>query len=141
MSRMSVLYLYIVALGIVMSAPLALADEQRREGNIVSADTTLNTAVVVERLRNTKAIGLLKKWELKREIEKLMPKFEHYHTGQGNILQADLQRNFTELFTHVLNLLQVPDPQFYQDLLRAQDNVWKELMDPVRLAQLHKAME
>ena len=63
-----------------------------------------------ERLKDTKAIGVLTKLTLKNQVDDLLDQFRAYYQGKLKTTLADLRRSYDLLVMKVLSLLQDSDP-------------------------------
>jgi hypothetical protein len=87
------------------------------------------------RLRETKALGVFTKLEIKDQISSLLDKVRKRHeTGTNN--WSDLREAFDLLVLKVMTLLQDQDAELASELARARESLWAVLADPVRFAKL-----
>jgi hypothetical protein len=83
----------------------------------------------VERLRATKAIGVLTKLSVKNQSDDLLAKFRAYHNQQGNASIAELRQSYEGLMLKLLALLQDGDPPLATDIDRSRAAIWDILAD------------
>ena len=87
-----------------------------------------------QRLKATKAIGLLTKLSLKNQVDDLLAKFRAYHGGQQPPTLADLRPNYELLIMKVQSLIQKDDPALADDVARSLEAIWGVLADKGKFA-------
>jgi hypothetical protein len=98
------------------------------------ASPTLNLTSLEQRLKDTKAIGVLTKIALKNEIDDLLDKFREFHLGKLKTTLAELRRPFDLLVLKVLSLLQDSDPLLASAIVASREAIWGILADPAKFA-------
>ena len=88
------------------------------------------------RLRQTKAIGLFTKLELKSQVGDLLDDVEDYHRSRNNLKLSQLEEHFNLLVMKLLVLLEKDDPQLQHDIARARPVLWTTLADPEQFSTL-----
>ncbi len=91
---------------------------------------------LVERIRETGAIGFLTKLVLKNQIDDLRSECREFQVGVGNTVLAILKDQFNLLLMKVITLLQNDDPKLFQDIVSAREILWTNLADPDKFARL-----
>ena len=89
-----------------------------------------------ERLRETRAIGVLTKITLKNQVDDLLDKFRAYYEGKLKITLAELRRSYELLVQKVLSLLQDSDPSLATAIVASRDAIWGILSDPKKFATI-----
>jgi hypothetical protein len=89
-----------------------------------------------ERLKDTKAIGVLTKITLKNQVDDLLDKFRAYYEGKLRITLAELRRSYELLVQKVLSLLQDSDPSLATAIVASRDAIWGILSDPKKFATI-----
>lgn len=84
------------------------------------------------RLRETEAIGLMAKLDLRSQVDALVKAFRvHHQSGQPTGI-ATLRQTFNLLVQKVLALLKDGDPALASMLSRSREAIWSVLEDPVK---------
>jgi hypothetical protein len=84
---------------------------------------------LIERLKQTKAIGVLTKLVLRSDVNDLIDEVKLYKQTKGTESQLErIKAHFNGLLLKVLALLN-DDPKLAQDIQRARDNLWQHLME------------
>ncbi len=94
----------------------------------------LNT--LKERLRETKAIGVLTKITLKNQVDDLLDQFREYYLGTSKFTMAGLRRSYELLLMKVLSLLQDEDQQLASAISASREAIWAMLSDSNKFAAL-----
>lgn len=102
----------------------------------MSAAPSLDLAGLQQRLRDTKAIGILTKLTLKNQVDDLLGRFRLYHRGQGDIKLAQLRQSYDLLFLKVLSLLQDKDAALAGAISASREAIWAILIDPKKFAAI-----
>jgi len=89
-----------------------------------------------ERLKDTRAIGVLTKITLKNQVDDLLDKFREYYQGKLKITLAELRRSYELLVQKVLALLQDSDPSLATAIVASRDAIWGILSDPKKFATI-----
>jgi len=87
------------------------------------------------RIKQTRAIGLMTKLALKNDIDDLVERLRRYHEKDDGQLDA-LREHYEALVLKLLALLEKPEPELALALVRSRDDIWSRLADPVRFAEL-----
>lgn len=91
---------------------------------------------LVKRIRDSKAIGLLTKLSLKREIERFERDLQAFYDGVGKSTLAELHERYDLLVHKLVTLLQGKDPGLARDISRARDPLWAKLTDADEVRRL-----
>lgn len=84
------------------------------------------------RLRETSAIGLMAKIELRSQVDALVERFRAHHAGgQPSAIDA-LRQSFNALVQKVLTLIREGDPSLAAMLASSREAIWGVLEDPVK---------
>ncbi len=89
-----------------------------------------------ERLKDTKAIGVLTKIALKNQVDDLLDQFRAYYQGKLKVTLAELRRSYELLVQKVLSLLQDSDPSLATAIVASRDAIWGILSDPKKFATI-----
>ncbi len=95
---------------------------------------TLDLRSLEQRLKDTKAIGVLTKIALKNQVDDLLDQFRAYYQGKLKITLAELRRPYDLLIMKVLSLLQDSDPSLASALVASREAIWGILSDPAKFA-------
>lgn len=85
---------------------------------------------LAESLRNTKAMGVFTKLQLKSEIDDLVKEVKALNQGKERATLTQLEERFQLLFHKIVTLLQDKDPKLAKSITDARESVWKWLSDP-----------
>jgi hypothetical protein len=99
------------------------------------AAAPLDLKSLEERLRQTRAIGVLTKLSLKNQVDDLLERFRAYHKRQGTVTLAELRRSYDMLLLKVLSLLQDSDPPLARDIVKSRAAIWSILEDPRKFTE------
>jgi len=100
------------------------------------AAAPLDLGTLEERLKDTKAIGVLTKITLKNQVNDLLSQFRAYYDGKLKTTLAELRRAYDLLVLKVLSLLQDNDPSLANALAASRDAIWGILSDPKKFATI-----
>jgi hypothetical protein len=100
------------------------------------APPTLDLSSLKERLKDTKAIGLLTKIALKNQVDDLLEQFRAYYQGKLKTTLAELRRPYDLLVMKVLALLQDSDPSLASAIVASREAIWGILADPAKFATI-----
>ena len=106
-----------------------------REPVVQLASPPLNLGSLEQRLRDTKAIGVLTKISLKNQVDDLLTQFRAFHQEGAGVL-TELREKYSLLLLKVLALLQAGDPVLAQAVAASREAIWSLLEDPARFATL-----
>ena len=96
----------------------------------------LDLASLVQRLKDTKAIGVLTKVALKNQVDDLLDQFRAFYQGKLKITLAELRRPYDLLVLKVLSLLQDSDPMLASAIVDSREAIWSVLADPKKFATI-----
>ena len=96
----------------------------------------LDVASLEQRLKDTKAIGVLTKITLKNQIDDLLNQFRALYQGKLKITLAELRRPYDLLVLKVLSLLQDSDPALAAAIVASREAIWGVLADPAKFATI-----
>jgi hypothetical protein len=96
----------------------------------------LDLTSLEQRLKDTKAIGVLTKITLKNQIDDLLNQFRAYYQGKLHTALAELRRPYDLLVLKVLSLLQDSDPTLAAAIAASREAIWGILSDPAKFAKL-----
>lgn len=97
---------------------------------------TLDLSALEQRLRDTKAIGVLTKLSLKNQVDDLLAEFREFHRLRDQGMLAKLRQTFDLLLMKVLSLLQDGDPGLARDVSSSREALWNILIDPDKFKNL-----
>ena len=101
-----------------------------------AAPPPLDLVSLEQRLRDTKAIGLLTKISLKNQVDDLLTQFRAFHEGRAGAALTELRERYNLLLLKVLSLLQGNDPALAQAVAASREAIWGLLADPAKFATL-----
>jgi hypothetical protein len=96
----------------------------------------LNLASLEQRLKETKAIGVLTKITLKNQVDDLLNQFRGFYEGKLKTNLADLRRSYDLLVLKVLSLLQDGDRDLATAIAASREAIWGILSDPAKFASI-----
>ena len=118
-----------------LTAPAAAIAVPLAETKPMSTFEELNLVTLEERLRETKAIPILRKLSLKGEIDDLLARFRSAHAG-GRAEVAKLRPSYNSLIDRLYAMLK-KDPTLGQDILASRESIWGLLSDRTQFASLN----
>ncbi len=101
-----------------------------RDVGDVDGDGDVDFDDLIKRISDTKAIGVLTKLSLKRDIDGFEADLEAYHAGGAASSLEQLHERYDLLVHKLVGLLQDKDPDLASDITRARDPLWARLADP-----------
>ena len=96
----------------------------------------LDLTTLENRLKETKAIGLMTKLAIKNQVDDLLNRFRDFYHGRLHTTLAELRQPFDLLILKVLSLLQDSDPPLASAIAASREALWKILSDPTKFANL-----
>ena len=102
----------------------------------VAEPPTLDLALLEQRLKDTRAIGVFTKLSLKNQVDDLLGQFRAYYRGDTKLSLADLRERYNLLLLKVLTLLQDADAPLAAAISSSRDAIWAVLTDPNKFAKL-----
>jgi hypothetical protein len=96
----------------------------------------LDLASLEQRLKETKAIGVLTKITLKNQVGDLLNQFRSFYQGTLKTDLADLRRSYDLLVLKVLSLLQDGDQRLATTIAASREAIWGILSDPVKFSKI-----
>jgi hypothetical protein len=96
----------------------------------------LDLASLEQRLKDTKAIGLLTKITIKNQVDDLLNQFRSFYQGKLKTNLANLRRSYDLLVLKVLSLLQDSDPSLATAIAGSREAIWGILSDPSKFATI-----
>jgi hypothetical protein len=96
----------------------------------------LDLGSLEQRLKDTKAIGVLTKITLKNQVDDLLNQFRAYYQGKLRSDLAELRRSYDRLVLKVLALLQDSDQALATAIAASREAIWGILSDPAKFATI-----
>ena len=96
----------------------------------------LDLASLEQRLKDTKAIGVLTKITLKNQVDDLLNQFRAFYQGKLKTDLVDLRRSYDLLVLKVLSLLQDGDQALATAIAASREAIWGILSDPAKFATI-----
>jgi hypothetical protein len=128
------------ALAKAPASPVPGAQPPKKEGaapEVAQQKTPpLDLASLEQRLKDTKAIGVLTKISLKNQVDDLLSQFRAFYQGKLKITLAELRRSYDLLLLKVLALLQDSDPTLASTIVASREAIWALLSDPAKFATI-----
>lgn len=84
-------------------------------------------------LRETKAIGLIAKLQLKSDVSNILRRIDAWHSGNQKYSLDQLQEQYDLLLMKIAATLQDHDLNLHQKLCNAWGVIWSDLQDPQRV--------
>ncbi len=118
--------------------PPAQASKQQRPAPDIAKkrEPPLDLASLEQRLKDTKAIGMLTKITLKNQVDDLLDQFRAFYQGKLRVTLAELRRSYDLLVLKVLALLQDSDPPLAAAIAASREAIWGILSDPAKFATI-----
>ena len=105
------------------------ASKEAQSGEKPPAAPQLDMDTLIERLKQTQAIGVLTKLVLRSNVNDLIGEVKRYKRAKGTPTQLErIKAHFNGLLLKVLALLD-EDPKLAEDIQCARDNLWRHLME------------
>ncbi len=130
-----------LAAGTLLAAVLVLAPPetgarsaepgQLGQGHGAPLPAELDLAGLTEGVRDTRAISLIAKLEIKQKAERLIDDMQLFHDGRGRHELTSLRERFDDLLSWLVSLVSPADPQLHDQLVASRDALWYSLADPV----------
>jgi hypothetical protein len=95
----------------------------------------LDVKSLEQRLRETKAIGVMTKLSLKNQVDDLLERFRAYHRGALKASLSELRGPYELLLMKVLSLLQDGDPALAKEINASREAIWGVLSDRAKFSQ------
>jgi len=96
----------------------------------------LDLASLEQRLKETKAIGVLTKITLKNQVDDLLNQFRSFYQGKLKTDLVNLRRSYDLLVLKVLSLLQDSDQALATAIAASREAIWGILSDPAKFAKI-----
>jgi hypothetical protein len=96
----------------------------------------LDLASLEQRLKDSKAIGVLTKITLKNQVDDLLNQFRAFYQGKLKADLAVLRRSYDLLVLKVLSLLQDSDQALATAIAASREAIWGILSDPAKFATI-----
>lgn len=100
------------------------------------AAPTMSLADLIQRLRDTRAIGVFTKLSLKNQVDDLLGAFRDLYKGPNKQPPAELRQRYDQLLVKVLGLLQQGDPPLAQAIASSREAIWSILADPDKFGKI-----
>src|SRR5688572_7834013 len=89
----------------------------------------LDVTSLIERLRETDAIGVMTKLALKNQVDDLLKKFRLHYQGAQKTSVTELRQPYNMLVLKVLSLVQDKDPSLARSISNSREAIWGMLAD------------
>lgn len=99
------------------------------------APSPLDLKSLEQKLKDTKAIGLMTKLAVKNQVDDLVTQFRAFHEGRRPPTLAELRRPYELLLMKLLSLLQDQDAGLAKALHDSREALWGVLSDRSKFAQ------
>ena len=117
-------------------APPASSAPKAAAPRATPASPSLDLTALKERLKATKAIGLMTKLTLKNQVDDLLDRFRGHYAGKDSVTMQQLRQSYDLLMMKVLSLLQDKDQMLASDIVASREVIWGLLADPRKFAAL-----
>ena len=87
-----------------------------------------------QRLRDTRAIGMMTKLSLKNQVDDLLDEFRDFYAGKVKTPLSMLRQQFDLLVMKVLAVLQDGDAALASAIASSREFIWEILRDPKKFA-------
>jgi hypothetical protein len=127
----------LLILAACLASPLdAAAQSSPSSPESAAAVAPLDLAGLIQRLRETHAIGLFTKLSLKNQVDDLLADFRTFYQGQSQMTLAQLRQDYEVLLLKVVSLLQDGDPSLANAVSSSREAIWSVLSDPKKFANI-----
>jgi hypothetical protein len=89
-----------------------------------------------QRLRDTRAIGMMTKLSLKNQVDDLLDEFRDYYAGKAKTPLPTLRQRYDLLLMKVLSVLQDGDAALAAAISSSRESIWGILKDPKKFAEI-----
>ena len=96
----------------------------------------LDLTSLTQRLKDTKAIGVLTKIALKNQVDDLLNQFRAFYQGKLKTTLAELRQPYDLLVLKVLSVLQDSDTALAAAIVASREAIWRILSDPAKFATI-----
>jgi hypothetical protein len=101
-----------------------------------AAPPTLDLKSLEQKLKDTKAIGVMTKLSIKNQVDDLLDQFRGFYLGKVKTSLAELRRSYDLLVMKVLTLLQDGDQALARAVAGSREAIWGILADPKKFAAI-----
>lgn len=95
----------------------------------VAAAAPIDLKSLEQKLKDSKAIGVMTKLSLKNQVDDLVAQFRAFHSGRQPPTLLQLRQPYELLLMKVLSLVQDQDPNLAKNLHDSRDYIWGLLAD------------
>ena len=120
--------------GVVAQSPPAAAAPPATAPAAETAPLNLN--VLIQQLRDTRAIGIFTKLSLKNQVDDLLSEFRTFYHGESQLTLTQLRQDYEVLLLKVVSVLQDGDPSLAQQINASREAIWGVLSDPTKFATM-----
>ena len=125
----------------VAASPAPIEQLRKKEGTAPAlgkrqASPPLDLVSLENRLKETKAIGVLSKIALKNQVDDLLNQFRAYYQGSIKTSLAALRQRYDLLLLKVLSLLQDSDKSLATAIGASREAIWGILADRQKFAAI-----
>jgi hypothetical protein len=121
----------------VAKAPAPPAKKEDTSPSVATPKASpLDLTSLEQRLKDTKAIGVMTKISLKNQVDDLLDQFRAFYQGKLKTTLAELRRPYDLLVLKVLSLLQDSDPALAAAIAASREAIWGILSDPKKFAAI-----
>ena len=91
---------------------------------------------LAKRVGDSKAIGLVTKISLKRQIDGFKSDLKAFHSGSKKSTLAQLHERYNRMVDKLRGLLQAKDPGLAREISQARNFLWDKLADPTEFKRM-----
>jgi len=102
---------------------------------LATQSDSLDLDELSDRIANTKAVGLLSKLSMKRDVDKLEKDLRAFHGGTTRHTLDQLKERYDLMVHNLLVQIQDKDAALAGDVARVRNQLWKRLANPDEFAQ------
>lgn len=113
--------------GAVDGIDIGIDDEQAEDVSVAAAELDIDT--LVERLRDTRAIGIFTKLALRNDVEALLDDTQRALVNGKEEEIPKLRSRFDGLVLKTVALLDGRDDELAQDIYQAREFVWRSILE------------
>ena len=120
----------VIVMVVVLSLPVIAHDASApRSGCPPVEEEIVDLQILADMLANTKAVSLLTKLSLKKDINKVLKRLNQFHDGKSKFTLEQLEEQYNLLLMKIAIHLQDNDLILHRHLCNAWLVIWEDLRD------------
>ena len=120
----------VILMALFLSLPVIAHDpSEPRSGCPPVEEEIVDLQILADMLANTKAVSLLTKLSLKKDIDKVLKRLNQFHDGKSKFTLGQLEEQYNLLLMKIAIHLQDNDLILHRHLCNAWLVIWEDLRD------------